>query len=528
MNFLLVPSPGIWPVLEFEIDLLQSALDDGYNVTYVFCKGSFKSCIANKENPRDLFNPFICIRCKNKSLNALRLLSDQSKVNIIEYNGDIDELNERVLLLKEEFNTDFLDVENLKKIVDIDGCDIYDSALSTLMTTLKDSHPSLSMHKKLFLGYLLEGLCSYDFYKKLFEKSHFEKIVVFNGRVSRYRPVLRLCKMFNLNFEVLEYPEYTFDRYILTPNQYPHDFAYRSQILRRFVDESPLEQEEKIKLGKELIEDSINHKEIHGIGIGNFVSHQKINHLPPRWDSTHFNIVIFTSSDFENAAIPEYYDKLYGGSQYATIKGLRELLPDDIKITVRIHPNQIDKDRTAAKILENLNSRNITIVKPADLVDSYNLAMCSNLVITFGSQLSVESAYMGKQVIVFGNSNYEAFNFSVNIGKDILLASSMIKDYFYNNKLLLENLEDIKNEACLHMFARKYQGVVPKYLIKNSYIGGELFIDGIYKQIKIDKFIYSYTKYLGGALVIYNIFLSKGYKQLLLTIKILLTKSLKL
>ena len=519
-NLLLVPSPAIWPVLEFEIDILQSAINEGYRVTYIYCNGSYKSCIANKENPSDLFNPFLCKRCKNKSSNALKLLTKQDNVNIIDNDLNFKNLDftQKVTNLKKEFKSHTLNIKNIKKIVDVDDFDIYDSALSTLMTTLKDAMPDLVKHKRLLFDYLLEGLNAYYFYNDLFKNFFFDRIIIFNGRISRYRPILRLCKKYNLFFEVLEYPEYNYDRYILTPNQYPHDFSYRSKILRKFADEFPLDRSEKIKIGKDLIEDSINHIENHGIGIGNFVQDQKKNQLPDVWNSSFFNIVFFTSSDFENAGIPEYYNRLYNGSQFSTINALRDLLPNDFHFTVRIHPNQKDKDLTAAKELENLQSENITVVKANDIVDSYFLAMQSNLIITFGSQLSVESAYMGKQVIVFGNSNFDSFNFTLNVGNDVLLASKFIKEFCYEKKSFLENHQYIKEDACLHMFARKNQGIIPKYLKKNSYYGGVFLINNQEKKILIDKRIYLITKYLGAPIVLRNIFSSGGFKKLIKTL----------
>lgn len=520
-NLLLVSSPAIWPVIEFEIDILQSAFDDGYHVTYIKCNGGFNSCIANKEKASDIFNPFTCIRCKNKASNALNILENKNNLTILNYKIDFDdvEFNNIIINLENEFKFIEVDVNKIKEIVDINGIDIFNSALSTLMTTLKDSKPNLFKYKKLLFDYLLEGLNSYFFYKELFKIRHFDRIIIFNGRVSRYRPILRLCKINNLDFEVLEYPEYSFDKYILTPNQYPHDFSYRSKILRKFVDESSLNTCEKIKIGKELIEDSINHRERHGIGIGNFVKNQLKDNLPINWNPNLFNIVIFTSSDFENAGIPEYYEKLFNCSQSNTIRALRDLLPNEFHFIIRIHPNQKDKDLSSAKELENLQSDNITVVKSYEAVDSYFLARQSNLVITFGSQLSVESAYMGKTVIVFGNSYYDYFKFTFNVGNDIFLASKLIFE-FKNLKLVnMENDNLKKDEACLHMFARKYQGVDPKYLKKNSYYGGEFFINNQVKKIKIDKDVYFITKYLGFPIVFINEFKKGGFKSLVSLIK---------
>ncbi len=513
-KLLLVPSPAIWPVKEFEIEILQNAIDNGYETTYVYCKGIYKSCIANKENITDFFNPLKCVRCKNKAKNGLKILSNPSKIKIIENNVDKYNLNykEKIREFKKELFKKFFSIDKLRKIVDIDGCDIYDSALSTLMTTAKDSEPNLSKHKKIFFDYIVEGLMSYYFFSDLFKTNKYDKVIIFNGRVSRYRPILRLCQKLKIEIDVLEYPEYTFEKYILTPNQYPHDFSYRSKILRKFVDDHHFSLEKKIKIGEKIIRDSLSHVENHGIGIGNFVKNQKKQKLPINWNKNRFNIAFFTSSDFENAGIPEYYNRLHNRTQFSTIKSLRSILPDEIHFVVRIHPNCIDKDLKAVKRIENLQSKNIDIVKANESVDSYHLAIKSDLIITFGSQLSVESAFLGKSVIVFGNSNFEHFNFTINVGKDIFKAAEIIKNYYYGKIELFSDFEEVKKEACLHMFARKYQGETTKYLKKDSYYGGKFFIDGNEKKVSIDKNIHIITKYLGFPILIANEYRKNGFK----------------
>jgi hypothetical protein len=181
---------------------------------------------------------------------------------------------------------------------------------------------------------------------------------------------------------------------------------------------------------------------------------------------------------------------------------------------------------TSAKALEALQSKNITIVKAKDMVDSYNLAINSDIVITFGSQLSVESAFLGKPVMVFGNSNFESFNFTINVGKDVFLAAEYIKNHFYRNIVFFENNELVKEEACLHMFARKNQGIVPKYLQKNAYFGGTFMIDGKEKNINIDKQLFLITKYLGAPIVLYNLYKSGGFVRIKYLLKELFTKKI--
>ena len=521
-KLLLIPSPGIWPLLEFEIDLLQNAIDDNYEVYYSFCKSKYQSCVANKENGNDIYNPFLCKRCENRSSNALELLEPSSKVNLL-INDKYCKLNSYNLIISEVkylLKSTNIDTELIRKIVNIDNSDIYEAALSTLMTTLKDAHPNLKIYKNLFFDYICEALDSHFFYKKYLKENTFDRIIIFNGRTARYRPILRLCQNYNLDFEVLEYPELTFDRYLLTQNQYPHDFSNRSVKFRQFIENQKIDKSLVLNEGEKLIKDSLIQKEEHGIGIINFVTSQIKNKLPEDWDENKFNISIFTSSDYENAGISEYYNELPGGSQIATIVELRKLLPSNININIRIHPNQKNKDLISASNIEKLASNTIKIIKATDSVDSYHLAMKSDVIITFGSQLSIESAYLGKQVIIIGNSYYTAFNFSKNI-RHVKDAVNLILNLYENG---INFFDKVKEEACLAMYARKHEGVKLKYLKKDSYYGGTFFINGHRNKINIDQDVYRFTKYMGAPIVIYNLYKSGGFDKIKSFFKKLLTK----
>ena len=66
-------------MLEYEIDIIQRAIDENYQVTYLQCKGGLNSCVANREDSTDLFNPLKCLRCKSRVKNGLKLLTEMFK-----------------------------------------------------------------------------------------------------------------------------------------------------------------------------------------------------------------------------------------------------------------------------------------------------------------------------------------------------------------------------------------------------------------------------------------------------------------
>jgi hypothetical protein len=516
-NLLIFSSPGIWPMLEYEIDIIQRAIDENYDVTYLQCKGGLNSCIANKENPTDLFNQFKCIRCKSRVKNGLKVITDKSRINIVEFPFIDQNILQIENKLKIEFKKSHLDLQKIKEIVDIENIDIFDAGISTLMSTLKDSFPNFESHRTLFYNYLLEGIYSFFNLKKILSNKNFEKVIIFNGRISRYRPALRLAQKLKLNVFLSEYPEFDFSTYQLTPKNYSHDFNHRSKLLREKADENDnLSKESKINIGRKIIEDSLNQNSNHGNFINpEFVILQQKNVLPKLWDKTKFNIVFFTSSDFEMAGIPEYLNNLPEGSQADSIKKTRKYLDkDDYNITVRVHPNQKNKDLTAANILYNIEANGLNVIHATSNVDSYALGKAADVIITFGSQLSVESAYMGKYVIVLGSNMYSSFNFCKTC-YSINNAVEVINNLKQNNSNDFSNLNIRIEEACLHMYARKNDGVTPKYLSRNTYTGGKIKIDNKETEILDSKCIHILTKYLGLPIIIINEFKKSGIQGLM-------------
>lgn len=515
-NLLIFSAPGIWPMLEYEIDIIQRAIDDGFMVYYLQCSGGMTYCIANRERKTDLFNPMRCVRCKSRVKEGLGLINGQENLVVIDYPVPSSECATHLEQLKVLFDKATLDIPAIKELVDIDDIDIYNSAISTLMSTLADSKPDLKEYSSFLHHYLIEGLISYYSFHKLLGERSFSKIIIFNGRVSRYRPALRICQRRKLNVFLSEYPELDFSRYPLTPDTYSHDFAHRSKILRSIADSDREHnsKEERVRIGEQIILDSLNQVEAHGNFIANFVVLQEKKALPEGWNPERFNIVVFTGSDFEMAGIPEYYENLPEGSQPRAISKLWKFLPQqNIDMTVRVHPNQRAKDLKAANLIYDLQKEGIRVVHASSKVDSYELLKHADLVITFGSQLSVESAYLGKHVIVLGNSMYTSFNFSVNLFS-VEDAANVIRDCMEDRPGLFIDPADRKEEACLHMYARKHDGIVPLYLERHSYTGGEILINNKRTVVTDSKWVHFFTKYVGMPIVLINEYRYGGMEKL--------------
>jgi hypothetical protein len=151
----------------------------------------------------------------------------------------------------------------------------------------------------------------------------------------------------------------------------------------------------------------------------------------------------------------EYYDSLQNIKKHTIEKIYVQLLDNEKRIKrLNFYIDRLDKaTKNKMDILYEIEDNGLNILHATSIVDSYALANAADIVITFGSQLSVESAFLGKYVIVLGSNMYSSFNFcrtcySIQSAIDIIInLKQNIRNDFENQNVRIE-------EACLHMYAR--------------------------------------------------------------------------
>lgn len=108
-------SPSIWPMLGYEIDLIQQKLNEGHIVKILHCDGSPDFCTANnfkfKSNQKiDLF----CKYCKSKLNNGINWLDN--KKNLMIENFDLLNIDQNKIII--EYNI----LLKKKKILTMKSC----------------------------------------------------------------------------------------------------------------------------------------------------------------------------------------------------------------------------------------------------------------------------------------------------------------------------------------------------------------------------------------------------------------------
>lgn len=467
--------PALWPIIECELDLVQKELDAGNRVILSYCDGSDVSCEANNPLANQKIKKRYCFECKSRRLNSIKWLEPKmGQLIFLPFN----ELGEFDLLDIKRASDGFYENRNSEEMMistsSIIGGEIYEAAISTLMTSLRESSPKIVKHWGRFSLYLESGLRALYSAKIQLKKWNPDLVYIFNGRMTWYRPLLWLSRKENRQFIVYEYPVFGHERYLIYLNTHAHDVASQAKALHDLTEDTNLDISEIIKIGSAWFENRINRKAMGFEPI--YAGAQQIDRLPDDWNPDVFNLSFFVSSQDEINMLEQGSNPLARG-QIGVVEGISDAFPS-ILIHVRIHPNLKGVDPAFVKELIRLGDdrANIKIIKAESSVDTYSLVKNSNLVVSCGSTVGVEAAYLRVHSLVIGTAFYGEFNcaaFAKSEGELHNLISALIIQDFS----AFPSRDHAFLGACKYGWAVMNQGVKPKYFQKNAYSNG-LMIKG--------------------------------------------------
>lgn len=125
-------------------------------------------------------------------------------------------------------------------------------------------------------------------------------------------------------------------------------------------------------------------------------------------------IVYFSNSDDEAVGFWEYWSHSLG-TQIECVKELIQIIEsqNEISLVIRLHPNLTSKPRIdQEEWLHLTSSEKIIIFGAENTISSYGLIQQSQGVITFGSTIGIEAAYMCKPVMVMADCKYDELGFA--------------------------------------------------------------------------------------------------------------------
>jgi hypothetical protein len=400
-----VPVYPSWDMSLYELEFLISRPHTDRALKVVKCEGDLSFCPVREESS----NPeFTCQNCQNLQLRNIDYLEKYSKYHTVEI------VNTRV-------SDERTDPPQL-----IDESEIENFTYSTLVTFRKSEVVSSS--DPLFQCIWETIINSINLADKLIEDDCIE-VILFNGRMARYWPFKIIAKDRLKDTSITEAPLVGYNNMLITKNNYLHDQVSFSEELKdansKLHNSSPLQLQLK-RLANNWYEERI------GTNYSSFSSAFNNSafvtkdftaplHLPVREANVKL-VSFFVSSPFDMANIKEKTDA-FDGNQIDIIKAISEI--EDIHLVVRIHPNMRNSDDNFYKSLQSQLSIPVTIIQPQHMVNSYELIKSSDIIISAGSTVNAEAAFLGKQSVLCGSAPYSRFGISLIVSDLDALTSNL-------------------------------------------------------------------------------------------------------
>ena len=483
------------PELEVVLSRCQLILDKGLELDIITCSGE-KNYACSKNIFSQKFICHLCNKNKNKGISKLNGNFNLIKTPTLKKNP-------------KSFNkTIFLNPKNLKKFT-YDKSDLGQSVYSSYLGLSRDYGFEGLLSESSCRALLSTSITIHDFFLDYLKKNKVNKIILFNGRHNQYRPVVRIAQKKKIKLEVNEFFESGNDRSVrVFHNHLPGD-------IENFAKDIETVWKKKSHSKK-----AFNYFRDKSRGdvkddTSSYVLKQKINTLPLNWDKTKRNIIYFTSSQDEYAALGGEYDKIIYKDQFESIKEITKAIKKrkdkNIFFWIKCHPNLENVFWNYHKKVFTLHDpkNNIFVIPPSSKVSTYSILKVCEKVITFNSLIGIESVYWKKPSIIIGRRVYEKLD-------------CIYKPRSHNQTMSLIFNKKLKPKPVTGAF--KYSvhwvegGSKLKYLSGSMYHNKDFsFKDFVLKLKNLDNLLYNFEKF--KQFYIYNYLISYVLKKVINYIK---------
>jgi hypothetical protein len=383
------------PIFETELELIRMHEKSGDSVRVLQCSGNLPNCHWNK------YHEFSqCAMCRSKFKNGWSVLNPGKNVELKQFPP--------TNIIAADFPQIFNSVDDIKAF-QYDNENIGYGVASTLISILRDHRfDAYKYHNEIIRG-LRTAVEVYKTLKREFEEFKPDRVYFFNGRIATHLPAKLLCKRLGIEYCSYEVAN-KHNSYRLLKNSTVHV--------------NPISTEEFNLIcfnwneAHKRIGDLFFRQKRSGNKVGNiptYVKGQTKSILPNTFNRNKKNIAIFNGTIDEYAGIEEW-SILYEPDETAGIWKILESFERDLQYVfyLRVHPHMKEVSSTTSQLLDirklSLRFKNLHVIWPEDIVDTYALMEACEKVITFGSTMGAEATYWGKPSIMAGRAAYEKFD----------------------------------------------------------------------------------------------------------------------
>ena len=349
--------------------------DQGNDVLLTYCNSKAGTCAANYTG-----NPVACWICRNR----VRSTAESLGLNAIPLETDsaiVDKDQESLLKLSE------------KKAV-VEGTQ--SGITSTFRTFAEDVKKGsiISRIKRLYYRTSMQLLSSFN---EVVEREQPDRVEVFNGRHACSRFPLIAAEKMGLPFNTLE----------ATYRRKPIVFVGHTAHDRKAIQRRIMKQDVNVEVAEEYYARRKQPKS------NKFARKHGQGFEPPTGGGFKKKVSVFLSSQDEFASLGK--DWVSPFLDYAPIVQQACEQNPEYLFCIRFHPNQADITSDIITPFQDVaRLPNTQVYYPTDDANTYKLIEWSDLVITFGSTVTVEACWMNKPVIMLGPSFFDELDVSYN------------------------------------------------------------------------------------------------------------------
>ncbi|HIK35224.1 MAG TPA: hypothetical protein IGQ15_05960 [Thermosynechococcus sp. M98_K2018_005] len=400
---IIITSISAWPHLEIACEIALNYNKAGHNTALVF----IHDCMPDQGYFPYLSHPIISLPIRSYYWNRVKyLFGVLNQKNVNKTFWDTPDWT-KVDLLWQRLKKQVDKCTNLEEISQVkldENINIGLGVASSYCSRFSD--PNADLKESYWIeAYFKSAISMYLSTDKVINLFQPKNVIVFNGRTAYTRPVVETCQKHGVQVLYYEFGA-TLNHYYISPYS-PHDLRVTRLQIQQLWQSNKSDQ--KITIAK-----SFFLRKSKGEDIGNFysfVQRQKKNLIPKKCKT--YRWTYYSSSDDELFFVdPSFINYSIFKSQAEAIEWLIEYVDnlDDIELVIRVHPHKDKKSKRLRDYWNNLQGKNILVVKSNSPVDSYELARTSDLVITYASTMGIEAAYLGKPVILIGDAAYKGLD----------------------------------------------------------------------------------------------------------------------
>jgi hypothetical protein len=465
-----------WPRLETELEIADIHLNSGYEVTLLSCMGGLVTCPDNPNHYK-----LKCMSCTSRLKAGYKWIGvKRVKLKKLHYiSKEQQKVIDSILQLPINNWEDF-------RSITIDNDDVGEAAFNELISHFRETRPPLNKKNREIVQKMLHSaLITHFSIQNHLSSEKPDLFILFNGRISAYRPALRVAVSMGIDTKVLEVHFSYFDRYLLTDNTYSHDpKAVSNQVVKAY-EQSNLSEKEKYEIASKWY----TQREV-GAGDEQFLFTQKQERgrIDDEIKSEKLlKIGFFITSEFE--VVAESKSPFYENQNDAIARIADDLKNHSILLIVRAHPNLAGLNNSQIKDLEAICDLrpNVKYIPPESKVSTYELINYCDAVLTFGSTVGIEAVNKGKNSILMAPSIYKGFGGTIEPCSHNELVNLLIESAEYGNipEKYIPSKQEMRRAATIYAFGLMECGTKLKYqnlntFFKRSYIEK----DGIQSYIR--------------------------------------------